>query len=222
MPNSSVAITAGTGTPIDAYQLPNGDYRQTFIQGNYGGYTGRFTTYRITGRAGTAGQNLAAIWNAAGSTVAVDVSFVGVDLYQTVIKAVTVPPPIIRTVRLSATPANGTAGFKVAEETAQTTNSSVSTWQDASADGTSSASALSFSGFTTANSANVGLTQEMAPRLITAAGYEMADRVEMLSSGPVMLKAGEGLGVHLNYTAATQNPITDMWCVSMRWEEYVE
>jgi hypothetical protein len=43
----------------------------------------------------------------------------------------------------------------------------------------------------------------------------------MLTNGPVMLRAGEGLGVHLNYTVATQNPVTDMWIVTMRWEEYV-
>lgn len=217
MGNSSVPITAGAGTNIDTYQIANGDHRQIFIEGNHGGCTGRFTTYRIPGRAGTTGQNLAAIWNAAGSTVEVDVGFVGVDLYQTVIKAITVPPPVIRVVRLTSIPTNGTAGFKVLEETANTSNASVTTYQDASADGTSSASALT--GVTTGSSANVGLTQEFAPRMITAAGYEMADRVEMLLNGKVTLRAGEGLGVHLNYTVATQNPVTDIWVASMRWEE---
>lgn len=218
MPDSSVAITPGAGAAIDTYTLANGDHRQRVIVGNYGGYTGRFATYRIPGRAGTTGQNLAAIWNAAGSTITVDVNFVGVDLYQTVVKAITVPPPIVRVCRITSIPTNGTAGFKVAEETALSSSSSVSTFQDASADGTSSASALT--GPTTTTSASVALTQEFAGRFVTAAGYEPADRIEMLQNGPIMLTAGQGLVVHLNYTTATMNPTTDMWVASMRWEEY--
>lgn len=217
MPDSNVPITAGTGTAIDTYQTAAGEHRQRVILSDSGGFNGRFTTYRIPGRAGTAGQPLAAIWNAAGSTVNVDVEFVGVDLYQTVVKAITVPPPIIRVCRLTAIPTAGTAGFKVAQG-AGTSNASVTTHQDASADGTSG-TALATS-VTNANSASVGLTQEFAPRFVTAVGYEPADRVEMLTTGAVTLSAGQGLGVFLNYALATQNPVTDMWVVSMRWEEY--
>src|SRR6476469_4578072 len=103
MANSSVPITAGTGTNIDTYAVTGGDHRQIVIPGNHGGYMGRYTTFIVPGRALTA-HNLAAIHNATGSTVAVDVTFVGVDLYQTVIKAVTVPPPVVRLSKFTAVP----------------------------------------------------------------------------------------------------------------------
>jgi len=216
MPDANVPITPGTGTTIDTYQLGTGDHRQRVMESDHGGFGGRFTSYRIPGRAVTTGQNLAAIWNATGSTIAVDVRFVGVDLYQTVVKAVTVAPPIIRCLKLTTLPTGGNAGFKVAEDSAIASNANVSVFQDASAEGTSSTTALAFTQTTAAS----GLTQEFAPRLITAAGYEMADRVEMLQNHFVTLRAGEGVGVRLEYSATTQNPITDMWVVTMAWEEY--
>jgi hypothetical protein len=219
MADSSVAVTPGAGAAIDTFTLANGDHRQRVIVGDYGGYTGRSVTYRTPGRAVTTGQNLLAIWNAVGSTITVDVHQVTIDLYQTAVKAVTVPPPIIRVVRLTSIPTGGTAGFKNAEETMNTGSTSVTTYQDASADGTSSGTALTLSA-TAANSASVALSQELAPRLLTAVGYEPADRVEMLNSGPVMCRAGEGLGIRLEYNVATSNPITDMWTATMRWEEY--
>lgn len=215
MPDSNVTITAGVGTNIDTYQVGT-DHRQYVIPTDHGGFAGRFATFRIPGRAGTTGQNLAAIFNAVGSTVAADVRFVGIDLYQTVVKAITVAPPIIRVTKLTTLPTNGTAGTKLAEDSAVTSSASITTFQDASADGTSSATAL---GFTQTGAANT-LTQEFAPRFITAAGYEMADRVEMLQNTHTTIRAGEGVGIRLDYTAATQNPITDMWIVTIAWEEY--
>lgn len=218
MVDSSVAITAGSGTAIDTYLTAASEHRQRVILSDTGGFNGRFTSYRTPGRAGTAGQAIAAIWNAAGSSVKVDVDFVGVDLYQTVVKAITVPPPIIRVCRITAIPTNGTAGFKVVQN-AGSSNASVTTYQDAQSDGTSSTTALGTT-VTNANSASVGLSQEFAPRFITAVGYEPADRVEMLQTGSVSLAAGEGLGVFLSYATATMNPTSDMWVVSIRWEEY--
>ena len=217
MPDSSVAITAGSGTTIDTYQLGSGDHRQIMIPGDHGGFDGKFTTYRIPGRAGTTGQNLAALYNATGSTVVVNVQFIGVDVYQTVIKAVTVAPPTIRIHKLTNIPTNGTAGFKVASDSTVATNASVTTYQDASAEGTLSGTALAF----TQTTASSGLTHEFAPRMITAAGYEMADRAEFLQgSNNVLLRANEGVGVRLDYTLATQNPATDIWIVTIHWEEY--
>ena len=35
----------------------------------------------------------------------------------------------------------------------------------------------------------------------------------------IQLDALEGLCVFLDYTLATQNPVTDMWVVSIEWEE---
>lgn len=213
MANSAVAITAGAGTNIDTYAVAGGDHRQIIIPGDHGGFTGRFGTFLIPGRA-LASHNLAAIHNATGSTIVADVKFIGVDLYQTVIKAVTVPPPVVRVSRFTAVPTNGTAGTKTAVDTGgAATSASITTWQDASAEKTSSATALTITPGAT-------MTQEFAPRLITAAGYEIADRMEFLSTGPITLRALEGLVVNLFGTVTTSEPVTDMFIVTMVWEEY--
>ena len=137
-----------------------------------------------------------------------------VDLYQTVVKAVTVAPPIIRIHKFTAVPTNGTALTKVSKDSALTTNASITAWGDASADGTGSATTL-----TVTIPANSVLTQEYAPRLITAAGYEMFDRTELLEGKDIVLRALEGVVVFLDYVLATQNPITDMWIVGCDWWE---
>lgn len=138
-----------------------------------------------------------------------------VDLAVTVVKAVTVLPPLIRVCRFTALPTNGTALTKVTEDTTLSSNASVTVFGDASADGTSSGTAL-----TVTIPANNVLTQEYAPRLITAAGYEMFDRTEFLKDmDPIVLRPLEGLVVFLDYTLATQNPVTDMWTVTCRWTE---
>jgi len=65
------------------------------------------------------------------------------------------------------------------------------------------------------------LTQEFAPRLITAAGYEMFDRTTFFDGDTfITLRALEGIVVMLDYVLATQNPVTDMWLVSCEWDEF--
>jgi hypothetical protein len=216
--NSSVPITAGSGTPIDTYQVGT-DHRQIVLVGDHGGHRGRAATFRIPGRAGTTGQKLMSIHNAAGSSVVAEVHKISVDLVQTVIKAVTVLPPIIRIYKVTVLPTNGTALTKVAEDSGATaTSASVTLLQDASADGTSSGTAL-----TATLPAGAVVTGEFAPRLITAAGYEMFDRTEFMADPDesVILRPLEGLVVMLDYALATQNPVTDMWVCGIRWEEYV-
>jgi hypothetical protein len=156
--------------------------------------------------------------NATGSTIVAEVQKVVVDLVQTVVKAVTVLPPNIRLYKVTVLPSNGTALTKVAvDSSAAATSASVTCLQDASADGTSSATAL-----TATLPAGAVVTGEFAPRLITAAGYEMFDRTEFLtgSSESVVLRPLEGIVLMLDYVLATQNPITDMWVAGVRWEEY--
>jgi len=219
MADSSIAITAGAGTPVDTYTVPNGDNRQVVMVGDHGSYGGRVATFRIPGRAGTAGQKLFSIHNATGSTIVAEVEKITIDLVQTVIKAVTVLPPVIRLWKVTVLPTNGTAATKVAEDSgAAATSASVTVLQDASADGTSSATAL-----TATLPAGTVVSQEFAPRLITAAGYEMFDRTEFMAGEQesVILRPLEGLVVFLDYVLATQNPITDMWVVGCRWEEYI-
>lgn len=215
MADSSIPITAGTGTNIDTYTTPNGDHRQIVMVQDYGGYEGRAASFIIPGRAGTTGQKLFAIHNATGSLVNVDVEQFAVDIYQTVVKAVTVPPPLIRVAKFTAVPTGGTTVTKMAKDTSlPATSASVTLWQDASANTVSSGTALAFT-------PTGGMTQEFAPRLITAAGYELFDRTVFLDAGgPITLRPLEGLGVELIYTVATQNPITDMWSVNVKWQEY--
>jgi len=218
MADSSIAITAGTGTAVDTFTMPNGDHRQVVMASDHGAYAGKASTFRIPGRAGTTGQKLFSIHNATGSTIVAEVHKITVDLVQTVIKAVTVLPPVIRLWKVTVLPTNGTAATKVAEDSGATaTSASVTVLQDASADGTNSTTAL-----TATLPAGTVVSEEFAPRLITAAGYEMFDRTEFMSDEleSVVLRPLEGLVVYLDYTAATQNPITDMWLVGCRWEEY--
>ncbi len=177
-------------------------------------FRGRVTTFRTPGRAGTTGQKLFALHNATGSTKIVHVNVITVDIYQTVVKAVTVAPPVIRIHRFTAIPTNGTALTKVSKDTSLSANASITAWGDASADGTLSATTL-----TVTIPANSCVSQEFAPRLITAVGYEMFDRTEMVVGYDIVLRPLEGLAVNLDYTLATQNPATDMWIVGCDWWE---
>ena len=219
MPNSNVPITAGVGTSIDTFTGATGKHRQFVMASTRGGFSGRAATFRIPGRAGTAGQKLFSIFNAVGSTVAAEVTKISVDTTSTVIKAVTVLPPVIRLYKVTVLPTNGTAVTKVAEDSLKSSNASVTVLQDASADGVSSTTAL-----TATLPAGAVVTQEYAPRMITAAGFELADRVAFLSGDmeSVVLRPGEGLVVMLDYVLATQNPITDIYLVGARWVEYPE
>lgn len=180
-------------------------------------FLGRSGTFRTPGRAGTTGQKIFAIHNATGSPVNVNIHKITIDVVATVVKAVTVLPPVIRLVKFTAVPTNGTAMTKVAEDSNLTSSSSLTVWQDASADGTSSGTTLTVTlpaGF---------ITQEFAPRLITAVGYEIADRMTFFEGEDetITLRPLEGLCLNLDYVLATQNPVTDMYVVNVRWEEFL-
>ena len=184
-------------------------------------YRGRASTFRTPGRAGTTGQKIMALHNATSSTVLVDLQKITVDMVQTVVKAVTVLPPIIRAWKFTAVPTNGTSLTKVPEDSALSSNSAVTVFGDASADGTGSGTTLTV----TLPAATI-ITQEYAPRFMGGAGTnpqsELMDRAEFFVGAHeyVTLRALEGVCVFVDYTLATQNPTTDMWIASMRWEEY--
>ena len=180
-------------------------------------YFGRANTFRTPGRAGTAGQKLFSIHNATGSAVLVDIEKITLDLVQTVIKAVTVLPPVVRAWRVTVLPSSCTALTKVPRDTSLSSSASVTILGDASVDGTSSSTALA----ATLPGGTI-LTQEFAPRLITAAGYEMADRIEFFAGLDelVTLRPLEGLVIFADYVLATQNPTTDMWVIGCKWCEY--
>ncbi len=201
--------TIGANTVEEQFVIPTEDAVVTF--------RGRANTFRTPGRAGTTGQRLAALHNATGSTILVRVNQVAVDCYFTVVKAITVAPPIIRVHRVTVLPTNGAACAKVNKHTGETSNVAVTAFQDASADGTSAGTTL-----TTTIPANTVLSQEVAPRFITAAGYEMFDRTTFFEGdhNTLVLGALEGIVVELVYTATGQNPITDMWVVGIDWDEF--
>lgn len=176
-------------------------------------FKGRANTFNIPGRAGTTGQKILSIWNA-GSNVKVYVNKAIVDLAQTVVKAVTVAPFPIRMYKVVVAPTNGTVATKNKIGGTTTSHADVTVRGDASADNTGSATTL-----TATLPAGAIITQEFAPRLITAAGYEMADRIEFFQDSVVELLSGEGLVMHLEYTLATQNPTTDRWIAGIEWSE---
>lgn len=180
-------------------------------------FRGRAQTFRIPGLAGTVGQKLFALHNATGSTKVVHINQIAIDVMQTVAKALTVAPPLIRLHRFTAIPTGGAACAKVAKDSALTSNASVTAWQGASADGTGATLAVTIP-------ANAMLTQEFAPRQLltgTAASgfYEPFDRATYLEGFDVVLRALEGIVVNLDYVLATQNPVTDMWVVGCDWYE---
>jgi hypothetical protein len=179
-------------------------------------YDGRASSFRIPGRAGTTGQKIFSIFNTTGSGLLVNLEEVHVHHVETVIKAVTVLPPVVRLYRVTVVPTNGTAAVKSPNDSLQTSSASVAILFDASADGTSSATAL------TATLTTQVVTGQFAARMITAAGFDMILKMDLLD-GPdeyALLREGQGIVCMLDYTLATQNPVTDMWLVTADWTEY--
>jgi hypothetical protein len=209
--------TYDTGTPgHDQYMIFGDEHLVSF--------RGRACTFRTPGRAGTAGQKIFAIHNAVGSTTLVDVTKIVIDAAVTTTKIMTSQPPLVRVHRFTTVPTSGsgTQVPKVALDTTLTSNASVTCWGNASADGTNSGVNLAVT-----IPANSCVAQEYAPRQVNAlitspgVGYEMAGNIEFLvGTNVITLRAGEGLVVFLGYTLAAQNPITDMWSVMCRWQEY--
>jgi hypothetical protein len=117
----------------------------------------------------------------------------------------------------AATAQNLFAIFNASGSTAQTSSASVTVWNDASADGTSSATTL------TATPGTAGW-QQFAMRMHTAAGQVLMDDetvVPLLSADdPVILRASEGLLVSVVAAATTSNPTTDQMIVQCMFEEF--
>lgn len=177
-------------------------------------YLGRVSTFRTPGRAGTAGQKLFAIHNATGSTKIVEIHQLTADLSSTVAKALTTAPPTIHVNRFTALPIGGNAITKVPKDTALAPNASITLWGDASADGVSSGTALAVT-----IPVDQAIDSIFPPRVFTGVGYEPFDRALLLEGTKVKLRALEGIVVYLEYTAAAQNPVTDMWFVCCDWSE---
>jgi hypothetical protein len=194
-------------------------------------YKGRACTFRTPGRAGTAGQKLFALHNATGSTVNVDISKIVIDCAQTVVKLVTVLPPVVKAVRFTTAPSGGTTLVRTPEDTSLSSKTTaVTIWGDASADGTPSGTALTIGSIVTNIQAGV-LQHAFAPRYMvhvapTASSinplFEPFDTIIFFDGEDetITLRELEGVCIFLDYTATGQNPTTDMWTVSARWQEW--
>lgn len=189
-------------------------------------FRGWFATFDTLGRGGTTGQKIAAIHNATGSTVNVDVSKVTVDLerLEAAGQAPTVLSCKVRLWKFTAVPTNGTVATKVPVDSTLASKSTVTVWQDSSTDATSSGTTL-----TVTLPAGTFMTQEYSPRfnvIGTSATtfYEGFDRTTFFGSSDtdvVTLRPLEGLCVYLDYTLATANPVTNHWIVAMYYSEYI-
>lgn len=212
----NVTLPANTGTFNAATEDVGGYHHQKVIPTKepHASFRGRSQTFRTAGAAGTAGQKLLSLFNGAASGVDVHVNQITIDLYQTVIKAITVAPPTIRVHRLTAAPTGGSALAKVSKDSALSSAAAVALLQATSSDG-GIASAIAAT-----IAAGTMLTQEYAPRFITAVGYEPFDRATFLDEVDVVLHPGEGLVLNLDYTVATQNPATDIWIAGIDWAEF--
>ncbi len=218
-------VTAGTGlvniglSNSQSVGLVNQGTQNVWVMGTTDnsnpGYKYKAATFRTPGRAGTAGQKLMSIHNATGSTVTLTIKKITVDLMSTVVKAVGTAPPIVRIWKVTVLPTNGIPLTKIGEGSLLS-SSSITVKGDASSDGVISPSAL-----TATLPTGTFVAQEFAPRLITAVGYEAADRMEFITrdDSEIKLYALEGIVVFLDYSAAGQNPATDMWLASMEWTE---
>lgn len=177
-------------------------------------FKGRATSFRMVGRAGTTPRRLATVWNPVGSGRSVVINLVAADFVQTAAILVTVIPPTIRVYKITAAPTGGTALTKVAKDSLLTSAAAILLAGDASADGTNSATAL-----TATTTAGAAITQEFMPRLITAAGYEIEDRMEFLSGYGLTLRPGEGICLSADVTLATQEPATTFTIITLDWTE---
>lgn len=177
-------------------------------------FRGRVSSYRIPGRAGTAGQNLISLFNGAGSGVTVSISMATVGMYGTVGRALTVAPPLLRLWMITAAPTNGDVVPKIKIGGSSSSDANVVCRQDASSDGTGSTTTL------TATKATGNFIETIvAPRLITGAGHEQHNSYEFLLPNSLVLSAGNGVLMFLDYGTATMNPTTDMWHCTLEWKE---
>lgn len=177
-------------------------------------FKGRASTYRTVGRAGTTARRLLTLFNAAGSGRRVIINTVAIDFAQTAAMAITVIPPALRIYRITAAPTGGTAVTKNAKDTLLTSHANVTLLGDASADGTNSATALAAT-----TTAGAHLTQEFFPRLITGAGYEVADRINLLDDRGTIIHPGEGIVLSSDITLATQEPASVLTIATIDWTE---
>lgn len=157
-------------------------------------------TFRTPARA-SAAQPIFAIFNGASSPRLVAVRELLLS-WETIV-AKTVLNPYARLFRLTAAPTNGTTLARVAIDTADSADANITTHGDASADGTLSASALAF----TANP-TTPMAGRFLARMHTLVGESPSagGPIDLLDGVPpdypIILRAGQGIGVRIDAAAA--------------------
>lgn len=178
-------------------------------------YKGMATSFRMPGRAATT-QNLFSIYNTTGSAVLVAVRRLSIQMDATAVLVAVAKS--VKTTRQTTAPTNGTALTKVPFDSSQTSAANVEVRNDASADGTVSATTL-----TATPSANIAWSQ-LIMRMHTLVGQVLMDDESCIpglcADDPVILRANEGLLVAVVAAATTSNPATDHHIVNCVWEEF--
>ncbi len=184
-------------------------------------FKGRANSLRIPARAATT-QNLLSLHNATGSLVKVRVNRVWTDKISAAAAGVapTVIAPLLRLYKVTVLPSLGTAMTKVAQDSLLASNASVTVLNDASADGTSSASALT----ATLPAGNIW-SECFVPRTLvvgTSASTftELFDREVFLESDSDFITLNALEGVVLQISAPAAMVVTDHYVAGIEWEEY--
>lgn len=169
-------------------------------------------TFRTIGAAATT-QNLFSIWNG-GSNRIVHVKRLVMQMDATVV--LTAVMPIIKTSRVSSAPGAGITMTKVPWDTADTaSHADIVCKGEVSSDG----------GSRTALTGTPGdvLWQQYGMRMHTVVGQVLGIDNNVVSSisenTPVVLRANQGLMVHIVAAAGASNPATNHYFIMCAWEE---
>jgi hypothetical protein len=179
-------------------------------------YKGMVTTFRTPGRAATA-QNLFSIFNASTKAL-VAVRRMSLQVDQTVVRLTVAPS--INVARQTVVATNGTALTPVPFDSTSTLDANVTVRGDASANGTGSTTTL-----TSTPAATKAWTQ-YPMRENTLVGQTLYPDDPLIpalcADDPIILRASEGLLVHIIAAATTDNPATAFYQINCMFEVYTE
>ena len=174
-------------------------------------YHGRSVSFVTPGRAAT-GQTLFTIENATDSTILVDLTRLMIQADSTT--ALT-SRSITFTLGRGTAPTNGTTLTKTCPDSTLSSDTKVIIKGDASADGTSSASALSYT-------PGVLFRKQYGHRLHTLVGQVIPVEIGLVNEGDrdYTLNPNECFTANIVAAGAGDNPVTEMYLVNVSWDEY--
>jgi hypothetical protein len=172
------------------------------------------TTFRTIGAAATT-QNLFSIWNGGANRI---VRIRRLVMQMDCTAVLTGVMPIIKTSRISSAPTSGQLTTKVGWDTSlAASHADIVTRGEVTSDGGSRTALVSTPGDV--------LWQQYGMRLHTAVGQVLGLDNNVLTSitesFPVVLRANQGLVVHVLASAAASNPATNHYFVQCVWDEDV-